>query len=73
MGWRPKGKTPTALPRTGSKLNRECRWCIYPCTGGEVLHRRGYCCHDWCGCMGFEPVPAGPEFVRRYYGVDLLG
>lgn len=36
--------------------NRECANCAPPCTGGEVLHRRGHCCHDWCPCMEFEPA-----------------
>lgn len=36
--------------------NRECANCLPPCTGGEVLHRRGgACCKPFCLCMGFEP------------------
>lgn len=59
MGWRPKGTTPTKnMPRNaqGFGLNRECRHCLPPCTGGEVLHRRGHCCRSFCDCPGFEPV-----------------
>lgn len=59
MGWRPKGDTPTRLPRKGgggSIQNRECANCEYPCQGGETLHRRGHCCHSYCPCEAFEPM-----------------
>ena len=57
MGWRSKGDTPTRLPRAGKGVsaNRECANCQPPCQGGEVLHRRGYCCHSYCDCEAFEP------------------
>ena len=42
----------------GVGLNRECANCTPPCQGGEVLHRRGRCCHSYCECQGFEPVKA---------------
>lgn len=37
----------------GGADNRECVNCLYPCQGGESLHRRGYCCHSYCPCQGF--------------------
>ena len=59
MGWRPKGPTPTDLPRKSSGgMNRECANCVYPCTGGEVLHKRGHCCRSFCPCEMFEPKRA---------------
>lgn len=39
-------------------LNRPCRNCTPPCQGGEVLHRRGYCCHSYCLCVAFDPEKA---------------
>jgi len=47
--------------------NRECRNCVYPCTGGEVLHRRGHCCHSYCPCLMFEPVK-GPVLTSSLEG-----
>ena len=57
---RPKGSTPTHLPRRhggGVVSNRECLHCRPPCQGGEVLHRQGRCCHSYCPCEGFEVKP----------------
>lgn len=39
----------------GTLRNRECASCVYPCSGGEVLHRRGPCSKPFCGCEGFVP------------------
>jgi hypothetical protein len=63
MGWRPKGDTPTKLPRRSPKgaMNRQCVTCTPPCQGGEVLHRRGYCCHSYCACVAF--TPAGSSLI----------
>lgn len=55
MGWRPKGDTPSRLPRTKGFQNRQCSTCAPPCQGGEVLHKRGHCCHSYCGCTAFTP------------------
>ena len=56
MSWRIKNETAKRLKhsRTGRPSNRECANCIPPCQGGEVLHRRGHCCHSYCPCEGFE-------------------
>lgn len=37
----------------GPLSNRECVTCTPPCQGGEVLHKRGYCCHSYCACVAF--------------------
>ena len=74
---RPKGKTATMLPRKkglGSISNRECRNCTPPCQGGEVLHRRGRCCHSYCDCEVFEPKtypnnPGLPEVLLKKAGM----
>lgn len=77
MGWRPKGDTPTRLPRAGKGVsaNRECANCAPPCQGGEVLHRRGHCCHSYCECTGFVAVgtyvapPELPEVLLKKAGM----
>jgi hypothetical protein len=48
----------------GRTPNRECENCVPPCQGGEVLHRRGHCCHSYCPCEGFvEKSSRSPGLV----------
>ena len=65
---------------SGMGNNRECANCVYPCQGGEVLHRSGACCHAYCPCEGFEPKahvfdkrPALQEALQAQLKQSALG
>jgi len=50
-----KNRTPGPKHGGGTFQNRQCATCTPPCQGGEVLHKRGHCCHSYCLCTGFTP------------------